>query len=57
MGLVPCVWTCGAKVLEYRMIFSQNKIEIIDENFGGIGMCLWCSWEDLDEQDLMEFIW
>jgi hypothetical protein len=24
------------------------------ENFGGIGMCLWCSWKDLDEQDLME---
>jgi hypothetical protein len=20
-------------------------------------MCLWCSWKDLDEQDLMEFIW
>jgi hypothetical protein len=20
-------------------------------------MCLWCCWEDLDEQDLMEFIW
>jgi hypothetical protein len=26
------------------------------ENFGGIGMCLWCCWKDLDEQDLMEFI-
>jgi hypothetical protein len=24
---------------------------------GGIGTCLWCSWKDLDEQDLMEFIW
>jgi len=20
-------------------------------------MCLWCSWKDLDEQDLKEFIW
>ncbi len=20
-------------------------------------MCLWCSWKDLDEQDLTEFIW
>jgi hypothetical protein len=20
-------------------------------------MCLWCCWKDLDEQDLMEFIW
>ncbi len=25
--------------------------------FGGIGMCLWCCWQDLDEQDLIEFIW
>jgi hypothetical protein len=22
-----------------------------------IGMCLWCCWKDLVEQDLMEFIW
>jgi hypothetical protein len=20
-------------------------------------MCVWCCWKDLDEQDLMEFIW
>jgi hypothetical protein len=20
-------------------------------------MCFWCCWKDLDEQDLMEFIW
>jgi len=20
-------------------------------------MCLWCCWKDLDEQDLMEFVW
>jgi hypothetical protein len=25
--------------------------------FRGIGMCLWCCWKDLDEQDLMKFIW
>jgi hypothetical protein len=31
--------------------------QIVAENFGGIGMCLWCCWKDLDEQDLMEFIW
>ncbi len=27
------------------------------ENFGGIEMCFWCCWKDLDEQDLVEFIW
>ncbi len=27
------------------------KNKIIAENFGGIGMCLWCCWKDLDEQD------
>jgi len=27
------------------------------ENLRGIGMCLWCCWKDLDEQDFMEFIW
>jgi len=32
-------------------------ILIVAENFRGIGMCLWCCWKDLDEQDLMEFIW
>jgi hypothetical protein len=30
---------------------------MVAEIFGGIGMCLWCSWKDLDEQDLMKFIW
>jgi hypothetical protein len=30
---------------------------IIVQNLGGIGMCLWCCWKDLDEQDVMEFIW
>jgi hypothetical protein len=39
-------------------MISSLKIKLIEaETFGGIGMCLWCSWKDLDEQDLMEFIW
>jgi hypothetical protein len=25
---------------------------MVAENFGGIGMCLWCWWKDLDEQGL-----
>jgi hypothetical protein len=37
--------------------FHWNLNSIIAENFGGIGMCLWCYWKDLDEQDLIEFIW
>jgi hypothetical protein len=24
--------------------------EIVAENFGGIELCLWCYWKDLDEQ-------
>jgi len=31
--------------------------QMVAENLGGIGMCLWCCWKDIDEQDLMEFIW
>jgi hypothetical protein len=41
-------------------MISSLKIklnQIVAENFGGIGMCLWCCWKDLDEQDLTEFIW
>jgi hypothetical protein len=34
---------------------SSLKIKIA-ENFRGIGMCMWCCWKNLDEQDLMEFI-
>ncbi len=30
---------------------------IVAENLEGTGMCLWCCWKDLDEQDSMEFIW
>ncbi len=33
----------------------QKLLSVIAENFGGIRMCLWCCWKDLDEQDLMEF--
>jgi hypothetical protein len=31
--------------------FTENKIKNIAENFGGIGMCLWSCWKDLDEHD------
>jgi hypothetical protein len=34
--------------------FTGNSI--VAENFRGIGMCLWCCWKDLDEEDLMESI-
>jgi hypothetical protein len=39
-------------------MISSLKIElnsIVAENFGGIEMCFWCYWKDLEEQDLMEF--
>jgi hypothetical protein len=28
-------------------------IKIVAKNFGGIGMCFWCCWKDLDEKDLL----
>jgi hypothetical protein len=41
-------------------MISSLKIKlnyiIAEKKFSGIGMCLWCCWKDLDEQDLMEFI-
>jgi hypothetical protein len=40
---------------EWFLRWKLNKIVV--ENFAGIGMWLWCCWKDLDEQDLMEFIW
>jgi hypothetical protein len=40
---------------EWFLHWKLNKI--VAENFRGIGMWLWCCWKDLDEQDLMEFIW
>jgi hypothetical protein len=39
------------------MISSLTNKLIVAENFRGIAMCLWCCWKDIDEQDLMEFIW
>ncbi len=52
------VWTCSARVLEYWMISSLKiKLNFVTEIFGRIGMCLWYRWKDLDEQDLMKFIW
>jgi hypothetical protein len=39
------------------MIFSlKTKLKIVAEILGGIGMCLWCCWKGLDEQNLMVFI-
>jgi hypothetical protein len=39
-------------------MISSLKIKLNrSQSFGGIGMCLWRCWKDLDEQDLMEFIW
>jgi hypothetical protein len=37
------------------MNFSMNLI--IAKNFGGVGMRLLCYRKNLDEQDLMQFIW
>jgi hypothetical protein len=39
------------------MISFLKINEIIAKNCGGIRMCLWFCWKDLDEQDLKEFIW
>jgi hypothetical protein len=57
MGLVP--WTFGLvvqKFLNIKLFLHWKLNEIVAENIGGIGMCLWCCWKDLDEQDLMKFI-
>jgi hypothetical protein len=35
------------------MIFSLKIKKFVAENFRGIGMCFWCCWKDIDEQDLM----
>jgi hypothetical protein len=34
-----------------------NDFFTVAENFGGIGMCLWCRWKDLDEQNLFGTLW
>jgi hypothetical protein len=60
LGSMAFVGLVVQKFFEHRII-SSLKIKlnkIVSENFGGIGTCLWwCCWKDLDEQDLMEFIW
>jgi len=41
-------------------MISSLKIKVnhtLAEIFRGIGMCLWCCWKELDEEDLMEFTW
>jgi hypothetical protein len=45
------------KFLNIEWFFHWKLNWIVAENFGGIGMCLWCCWKDFDEQDLVEFIW
>ncbi len=35
--------------IEWNLHWKLNWI--IAENFKGIGMCLWCCWKDLDEQE------
>ncbi len=40
--------------IEWFLHWKLNLI--VTKCFGGIGMCIWCCWKDLDEQDLMEFI-
>jgi hypothetical protein len=51
-GLGPMTFELSVqKFLNIKLIFFTEK-------FGEIGMCLLgCCWKDLDEQDLMEFIW
>jgi hypothetical protein len=44
------------KFLNIEWFLHWKLNNIVAENFGGIEMCLWCCWKDLDEQDLMEFI-
>jgi len=39
------------------LVTFWKLLKELAENLGRIGMCLWCSWKDLDEQDGMEFIW
>jgi hypothetical protein len=50
--------TFGHAVQFFKILndFSQFFL-IIDEFFWRIGISLWFSWKDLDERDLMKFIW
>jgi hypothetical protein len=45
------------KFLNIEWLFYWKFNKIVAENFRGIGMCRWCCWKDLDEQDLNKFIW
>jgi hypothetical protein len=49
MGLVPWHLDLGCKS-------SWILNDFFTENFGGIGMCLWCCWKYLDEQDLWIYL-
>jgi hypothetical protein len=37
--------------IAFLVVFRKLSMRI---GASGIGMCLWCCWEDLDEQDSME---
>jgi hypothetical protein len=58
MGLVPqCLHLLfkWEKLLNIEWFLHENLNWIVAKVFGGIKMCFWCSWKDLNEQDLMEF--
>jgi hypothetical protein len=44
-------------IFSLKVKLNRRGAWALAENFGGIRMYLWCCWKDLDEQDLMEFIW
>jgi hypothetical protein len=51
------IWTCGAKILEHWMISSlKTKLNHSGKFWRNWNVPLVC-WKDLDEQELMEFIW
>ncbi len=57
LGLIP--W-CLDLQRNFFWILNDFSLKIKlnrSWKFRKIGMCLWCCWKDLDEQDLMEFIW
>jgi hypothetical protein len=45
------------KFLNIEWFLHWKLNQIVAKNFRGIGMCLWCCWKVLDEEDLMDFIW
>jgi hypothetical protein len=57
-GLGPTTFRLPVqKFFNIEWCLHWNWNQIVAENFGGSGMCFWCCRTDLDEQDLMEFIW